>query len=249
MLAVIGGSGLCKIDGLKVIRREIVRTPYGQPSEPIIFGELKNKEIIFLARHGANHSIAPHLINYRANIYALKEVGAKSIISIASVGSILENINPGDFVVPHQIIDYTYGRNPSFFDGLGGSVLNHVDFTHPYDESVRQIIVEVMSSLKLNFFKDGVYAATQGPRLETAAEIIRYEQDGATIVGMTGMPEAVLAREIELSYAAICPVANHAAGKGTSREGISSAVLNHNSKKIIENIILILQSLVSQFGY
>lgn len=249
MLAVIGGSGLCKIEGLKVIRREIVRTPYGQPSEPIVFGELNNKEIIFLARHGANHSIAPHLINYRANIYALKEVGAKSIISIASVGSIVEDMNPGDFVVPHQIIDYTYGRNPTFYDGLGNSPLKHIDFTHPYDDSVRQIIVEVMKSLKLNFFKDGVYAATQGPRLETAAEILRYQQEGATIVGMTGMPEAVLAREIELSYAAICPVANHAAGKGTSKEGISSAVLNHNSKKTIENIVLILKGLVSQFGY
>ena len=248
MLAIIGGSGLGNIEGLEIIRREIVRTPYGQPSEPLIFGNLGGKEVIFLARHGANHTLAPHNINYRANIWALQSVGVKSIISIASVGSIEKSIKVGDFVIPHQIIDYTYGRNNTFFDGLENPV-KHIDFTYPYDMSLREIIIQSVQKLKYNFVSEGVYAATQGPRLETAAEIDRYEKDGATIVGMTAMPEAVLARELNLSYVAICPVANHAAGRGESAEGITSAMLSHSSEQTIKNTIDILIHLVKTHGY
>ena len=248
MLAIIGGSGLCNIEGLEIIRREIVRTPYGQPSEPLIFGNLGGKEVIFLARHGANHTLAPHYINYRANIWALQSVGVKSIISIASVGSIEKSIKVGDFVIPHQIIDYTYGRNNTFFDGIDNPV-KHIDFTYPYDMSLREIVIQSVQKLTYNFVTEGVYAATQGPRLETAAEIDRYEKDGATIVGMTAMPEAVLARELNLSYVAICPVANHAAGRGESAEGISSAMLNHSSQQTIKNTIDILIHLVKTYGY
>lgn len=248
MLAIIGGSGLSNIDGLEIIRREIVRTPYGQPSEPLIFGNLGGKEVIFLARHGANHTLAPHNINYRANIWALQSVGVKSIISIASVGSIEKSIKVGDFVIPDQIIDYTYGRNNTFFDGLENPV-KHIDFTYPYDMSLREIIIQSVQKLKYNFVSEGVYAATQGPRLETAAEIDLYEKDGATIVGMTAMPEAVLARELNLSYVAICPVANHAAGRGESAEGITSAMLSHSSEQIIKNTIDILIHLVKTHGY
>ena len=248
MLAIIGGSGLGNIEGLEIIRREIVRTPYGQPSEPLIFGNLGGKEVIFLARHGANHTLAPHNINYRANIWALQSVGVKSIISIASVGSIENSIKVGDFVIPHQIIDYTYGRNNTFFDGLENSV-KHIDFTYPYDMSLREIIIQSVQKLKYNFVSEGVYAATQGPRLETAAEIDRYEKDGATIVGMTAMPEAALARELNLSYVAICPVANHAAGRGESAEGITSAMLSHSSEQTIKNTIDILIHLVKTHGY
>ena len=248
MLAIIGGSGLGNIEGLEIIRREIVRTPYGQPSEPLIFGNLGSKEVIFLARHGANHTLAPHNINYRANIWALQSVGVKSIISIASVGSIENSIKVGDFVIPHQIIDYTYGRNNTFFDGLENPV-KHIDFTYPYDMSLREIIIQSVQKLKYNFVSEGVYAATQGPRLETAAEIDRYEKDGATIVGMTAMPEAALARELNLSYVAICPVANHAAGRGESAEGITSAMLSHSSEQTIKNTIDILIHLVKTHGY
>lgn len=248
MLAIIGGSGLGNIEGLEIIRREIVRTPYGQPSEPLIFGNLGGKEVIFLARHGANHTLAPHNINYRANIWALQSVGVKSIISIASVGSIEKSIKVGDFVIPHQIIDYTYGRNNTFFDGLENPV-KHIDFTYPYDMSLREIIIQSVQKLKYNFVSEGVYAATQGPRLETAAEIDRYEKDGATIVGMTAMPEAALARELNLSYVAICPVANHAAGRGESAEGITSAMLSHSSEQTIKNTIDILIHLVKTYGY
>ena len=248
MLAIIGGSGLCNIEGLEIIRREIVRTPYGQPSEPLIFGNLGGKEVIFLARHGANHTLSPHHINYRANIWALQSVGVKSIISIASVGSIEKSIKVGDFVIPHQIIDYTYGRNNTYFDGIDNPV-KHIDFTYPYDMSLREIIIQSVQKLTYNFVTEGVYAATQGPRLETAAEIDRYEKDGATIVGMTAMPEAVLARELNLSYVAICPVANNAAGRGESAEGISSAMLNHSSEQTIKNTIDILVHLVKTHGY
>jgi len=248
LLAIIGGSGLCNIEGLEIIRREIVRTPYGQPSEPLIFGNLGGKEVIFLARHGANHTLTPHHINYRANIWALQSVGVKSIISIASVGSIEKSIKVGDFVIPHQIIDYTYGRNNTFFDGIDNPV-KHIDFTYPYDMSLREIIIQSVQKLTYNFVTEGVYAATQGPRLETAAEIDRYEKDGATIVGMTAMPEAVLARELNLSYVAICPVANHAAGRGESAEGISSAMLNHSSQQTIKNTIDILIHVVKTYGY
>jgi len=248
LLAIIGGSGLGNIEGLEIIRREIVRTPYGQPSEPLIFGNLGGKEVIFLARHGANHTLAPHNINYRANIWALQSVGVKSIISIASVGSIENSIKVGDFVIPHQIIDYTYGRNNTFFDGLENPV-KHIDFTYPYDMSLREIIIQSVQELKYNFVSEGVYASTQGPRLETAAEIDRYEKDGATIVGMTAMPEAALARELNLSYVAICPVANHAAGRGESAEGITSAMLSHSSEQTIKNTIDILIHLVKTHGY
>ena len=248
MLAIIGGSGLCNIEGLEIIRREIVRTPYGQPSEPLIFGNLGGKEVIFLARHGANHDLAPHHINYRANIWALHSVGVKAIVSIASVGSIEKSIKVGDFVIPHQIIDYTYGRNNTYFDGLDNPV-KHIDFTYPYDMSLREIIIQSVQKLQYNFITKGVYAATQGPRLETSAEIDRYEKDGATIVGMTAMPEAVLARELNLSYVALCPVANHAAGRGESAEGITSAMLNHSSEQTIKNTINILIHLVKTYGY
>lgn len=248
MLAIIGGSGLCNIEGLEIIRREIVRTPYGQPSEPLIFGNLGGKEVIFLARHGANHDLAPHHINYRANIWALHSVGVKSVVSIASVGSIEKSIKVGDFVIPHQIIDYTYGRNNTYFDGLDNPV-KHVDFTYPYDMSLREMIIQSVQKLQYNFITKGVYAATQGPRLETSAEIDRYEKDGATIVGMTAMPEAVLSRELNLSYVAICPVANHAAGRGESAEGITSAMLNHSSQQTIKNTINILIQLVKTYGY
>ena len=175
-------------------------------------------------------------------------VVVKSIISISSVGSIEKSIKVGDFVIPHQVIDYTYGRNNTFFDGLENPV-KHIDFTYHYDMSLREIIIQSVQKLKYNFVSEGVYAATQGPRLETAAEIDRYEKDGATIVGMTAMQEAALARELNLSYVAICPVVNHAAGRGESAEGITSAMLSHSSEQTIKNTIDILIHLVKTYGY
>lgn len=219
MLAIIGGTGLTQLEGLDVKKRLIVRTPYGDPSQPLIFGEIAGKEVIFLARHGGGHNIPPHAVNYRANIYALHMQGVTEIAAIAAVGGIHANLTPGVIAIPHQMIDYTYGREHTYHDGIDKPV-KHIDFTRPYCDNMRSKWLTAAKLAGEAVVSDGVYAAMQGPRFETAAEILRLERDGATMVGMTGMPEAVLARELDISYAAACPVANVAAGKGESAHGI-----------------------------
>lgn len=219
MFGVIGGSGLTQLSSLDITRREVVRTPYGEPSGALTFGTLCATPVVFLARHGYGHTIAPHEVNYRANIWALREAGVDALISVASVGGIRADFGPGSLVVPDQIIDYTWGRPSTFFEGADQPV-RHVDFTHPYDAELRQRILGAAKAAGVPVFDGGVYAATQGPRLETAAEINRLERDGADLVGMTGMPEAVLARELGIAYAAVNVVANYAAGRGDSSESI-----------------------------
>jgi 5'-methylthioadenosine phosphorylase len=219
MLAIIGGSGLTKLANLEVSRRKLARTPYGDPSGAIIFGRVGRNEVLFLARHGYGHTIAPHEVNYRANLWALKHSGADDVVSVASVGGIRNDIWPGTLLLPHQIIDYTWGRSSTFFEGPGTPV-NHIDFTEPYSRQMRARLLSAAASAGERIMDGGVYAATQGPRLETAAEINRLERDGAEIVGMTGMPEAALAREIGLQYAAIAVVANYAAGRGDSERAV-----------------------------
>lgn len=219
MLGIIGGSGLTQLANLGVSHREVVRTPYGEPSGPLSFGRIGHQDVVFLARHGYGHTIPPHLVNYRANMHALEISGATQIISVASVGGIRGDLGPGMLVVPHQIIDYTWGREMTFQSGGDGAVI-HVDFTEPYDAAVRRQLLDVSRLIGEEVCDGAVYAATQGPRLETAAEINRLEDDGADIVGMTGMPEAGLARELELPYAALCVVANWAAGRADSAGGI-----------------------------
>ena len=220
MLAVIGGTGLTQLANLRVTHREVLRTPYGDPSGAVTFGELCGRPVAFLARHGYGHTIPPHEVNYRANIWALAKIGAKAIVSVASVGSIRADLKPGDLLVPDQIIDYTWGRKSTFHEGDHCQV-THVDFTEPYDQGLRKHLLSAGAALGIPIEDGGVYATTQGPRLETAAEINRLERDGADIVGMTGMPEAVLAREIGVPYAAVSVVANYAAGRGDSQHGIS----------------------------
>lgn len=219
MFGIIGGTGLTKLENLEIVKRQVVRTPYGDASQPLIFGNLAGKEVVFLARHGVGHSIPPHAINYRANIWALHSVGVNHLLAIATVGCIHEALSPGDIVVPQQMIDYTHGRENTYYDGVERPVM-HIDFTQPYSEKIRQTCINAASNLQQDIYQTGVYACVQGPRLETAAEINRYEQDGATVIGMTGMPEAALARELDIHYAAVCPVANHAAGRGESAEAI-----------------------------
>ena len=220
MLAVIGGSGLTQLANLEMSHREVVRTPYGDPSGAVTFGRIRGRPVAFLARHGYGHTILPHEINYRANIWALARQGATAIVSVASVGGIRADLKPGDIVVPHQIIDYTWGRKSTFHEGSNCRVI-HVDFTEPYDRALRERLLAAARAAGIAVSDSAVYAATQGPRLETAAEIDRYERDGADAVGMTAMPEAVLARELGVPYAAISIVANYAAGRGGSRESIS----------------------------
>ena len=220
MLAVIGGSGLSRLANLEVVGRKVCRTPYGEPSGPLTIGRIRGHDVVFLARHGYGHTIAPHEVNYRANVWALKEEGVEGAISIASVGGIRADLVPGTLVLPHQIIDYTWGRHSTFFEGAGAAV-THVDFTEPYSAGLAARILDAAKACGEPMLQGAVYASTQGPRLETAAEIRRLERDGADIVGMTGMPEAVLAREIGLEYAAIGVIANFAAGKGDSANRIA----------------------------
>lgn len=220
MLAIIGGSGLTQLANLEVSRRERVRTPYGEPSAELTFGRLGGRPAVFLARHGDQHTIPPHQINYRANIWALSQSAPVGIISVAAVGSIRPDLRPGDLVIPDQIIDYTSGRASTFHEGPDSTV-THVDFTEPYDRALRSRLRQAATIVGAKLSDSAVYAVTQGPRLESAAEINRLERDGADVVGMTGMPEAALARELAIPYAAINVVANHAAGRGDSRERIS----------------------------
>jgi len=219
MLAIIGGSGLSQLPCMEFQRREVMRTPYGEPSGPVTFGTLKERPAAFLARHGYGHTIAPHEINYRANLWALRELRATRVVSVAAVGGIREDLVPGTVVVPHQIIDYTWGRRHTFFEGE--APVTHIDFTEPFSAEARADILAAALACNEPVVDGAVYAATQGPRLETAAEIDRLERDGAEIVGMTAMPEAALAKELELPYAAIAVVANFAAGRGDSRSRIN----------------------------
>ncbi|MCX7273810.1 MAG: S-methyl-5'-thioinosine phosphorylase [Burkholderiales bacterium] len=218
--AIIGGSGLTQLPGLEHGRRQVVRTPYGDPSGPLTHGRLDGVELVFLARHGYGHTIAPHEINYRANVWALHSAGVDGIVSVATVGGIRPEYGPGVLVLPDQIIDYTWGRRSTFFEGPDQPV-THVDLTVPYDDRVRDRLTKAAANLAEPLSLVGTYGCTQGPRLETAAEIRRMERDGCDLVGMTGMPEAVLARELAIPYATLAVVANHAAGKGDSRDAIS----------------------------
>lgn len=242
MLGIIGGSGLTELANLDVSHREVVRTPYGEPSGAITFGQIGGHPAMFLARHGYGHTIPPHEVNYRANIWALWKGGASGIVSVASVGAIRSGLFPGDIVIPHQIIDYTWGRRSTYHDGEGCTV-THIDFTEPYDRALRQAIVLAASDVGVPFHAGGVYAATQGPRLETAAEVDRLERDGADLIGMTGMPEAVLARELGVPYAAINVVANHAAGRGDSKDGISFEAIEAVLRESMQNVRLVIERL------
>ena len=219
MLAFIGGSGLSTLSDMTELRHVAARTTYGEPSAALAFGRINGRDIVFLARHGEGHSIAPHEINYRANIWALKEAGVQGIVAVATTGGIRREFGPGALVVPNQIIDYTWGRRSTFFEGAGAKV-THIDFTEPYSTALRARILAAAKACDEAIADGGVYAATQGPRLESAAEITRLERDGADLVGMTGMPEAVLAREVSLEYATIAAVANYAAGRADSAHAI-----------------------------
>lgn len=211
--AIIGGTGLATLQELEITRREVVYTPYGEPSGPFTHGRLFGTEAVFLARHGHGHTIPPHKVNYRANIWALKEIGVKRILAVAAVGGIRSDMAPGKIAFPHQLIDYTHGRDHTFFETDQAQV-THIDFTDPYSESVRGKLIEAARAADVDAVENGCYGAAQGPRLETRAEIDRMERDGCDVVGMTGMPEAALAREAELPYACCAVVANWAAGRG-----------------------------------
>jgi 5'-methylthioadenosine phosphorylase len=245
MLAIIGGSGLTRLSTLAVAHREVVRTPYGEPSSALIFGRIADRDVVFLARHGHGHTIPPHRVNYRANIWALKQRGADAILAVASVGAIAGGCAPGDLVLPSQLIDYTSGRAQTFFDG-GDREVVHVDFTQPYSTELRSRCLAAARGARIAMHDGGVYGAVSGPRLETAAEIDRLERDGCTLVGMTGMPEAGLARELGIAYASICVVVNHAAGRGESAEAISMERIAGVLEKAMDKVRLLIDRVVAQ---
>ena len=245
MIAVIGGSGLTQLANLEITRRKIVRTPYGEPSGPITFGRLGTQEVVFLARHGYGHTLAPHEINYRANMWAIHAQEVTSVLAIATVGGIAANLGAGTIAVPDQIIDYTWGRPSTYFEGAEQPVM-HVDFTFPYNEELRQLAIVSAREVGHDVFDGGTYAAVQGPRLETKAEIDRLERDGATMVGMTGMPEAALARELGLAYAHLCVVVNPAAGRGASARTVSLEDIGRVIEETMGKIRMIVARMVAR---
>ena len=247
MLGIIGGTGLTQLAILEVSHRQVVRTPYGDPSGAVTLGRIGSKPVAFLARHCYGHTIPPHLVNYRANLWAMQSVGARDIVSVASVGAIRADLAAGGIVIPHQIIDYTWGRKSTYFEGPEAPV-THVDFTHPYCEALRARLIEAAAAAGQAVSDRAVYAATQGPRLESAAEIDRLERDGADIVGMTGMPEAALARELDLCYAAIAVVANPAAGRGASRDIIRIEDIRAVLQDALVRVRLIIEKLATNHG-
>jgi len=244
MLAIIGGRGLTQLANLKITHRQVMRTPYGEPSGAFLFGTLNQHEVIFLARHGYGHTIPPHLVNYRANLWVLREQGVSAIVSVATVGGIRADLKPGVIVVPDQIIDYTHGRDATFFEARDKPYSN-ADFTLPYSAELRARILLSAQAAQQTCLDGGVYAATQGPRLDSIAEINRYERDGADMVGMTGMPETALAKELGLNYATIAVVANYAAGRGDSATGINVENVNATAKATMVQVRSILACVVN----
>jgi 5'-methylthioadenosine phosphorylase len=247
MLAIIGGTGLTQLTNLKITHRQVMRTPYGEPSGPITFGTINRHEVMFIARHGYGHTIPPHEVNYRANLWALRDQGAQRVIAATSVGGIRSDLVPGTVAVPDQILDYTYDRDFTYFDGKDRPV-THIDFTRPYNEKLRQQILAAAKRAGEAFVDGGVHAVMQGPRLETAAEINRLERDGADMVGMTGMPEASLAKELGLAYANIAVVVNYAAGRGDSRDSIPLETIGAVMNPAMERVKGILEFAVVSDG-
>jgi len=244
MLSIIGGSGLTQLANLEITHRQVIRTPFGEPSGALTMGRLSNEEIIFLARHGYGHTIPPHEVNYRANMWAIHSRGVKDLVSVASVGGIHADLKPGTIVIPDQIIDYTHGRSTTFREGKDKPVV-HMDFTEPYCQKMRELCLQAVKAAGETCIDGGVYAAVQGPRLESKAEINRLERDGATMVGMTGMPEACLAKEIGLCYATIGVVANFAAGRGSSKDEVHYAEVEAVLAQSMQRVRNILEHLVA----
>jgi 5'-methylthioinosine phosphorylase len=240
-VAIIGGTGLTTLRNLEITHREVVHTPFGEPSGPITHGVFHGREVMFVARHGYGHNIPPHRVNYRANIWALRHLGVERLIAVAAVGGVSDAMTPGRIAVPDQIIDYTWGRGHTYFeDDL--TQVTHVDFTHPYSEDLREAMIVSARAANLDAVEQGTYGATQGPRLETAAEVRKLQRDGCDMLGMTGMPEAALARELEISYAACAVVANWAAGLRS--DVISMDEIEANLKVGMDAVRLLLAELI-----
>lgn len=220
--AVIGGTGLTQLEGLTLVEDRRVETPYGPPSSPLHLGHYADRPVVFLARHGQDHRYPPHLVNYRANIWALHQLGIRRVIAVAAVGGIHADLGPAALAVPDQIIDYTWGRAHTFSEE--GRVL-HADCTEPYDGALRTELIKAAARAQVAVMPGGVYAVMQGPRLETAAEVRKLRAEGCAMVGMTAMPEAALARELGLAYATLAVSVNWAAGLGPEGSDIHGDII------------------------
>ncbi|MFN3471297.1 MAG: S-methyl-5'-thioadenosine phosphorylase [Aquificaceae bacterium] len=227
MIGVVGGSGLYKLEGFEIVDKIKVRTPFGDPSSPVVMVKVAGKKLFFLSRHGEGHTYPPHLVPYKANLWAFRELGIKRVIAISAVGGINRKLSPGDFVVVDDLLDFTKKRKDSFYEGkfslpvdgedkvarlLKEGKVVHIDATQLYCPQMRRVMIGVLERLKLPYHASGVYACTEGPRFETPAEIRMIERLGGDVVGMTGYPEVVLARELAMCYMSLCVVANPAAG-------------------------------------
>ncbi|HEY0230628.1 MAG TPA: S-methyl-5'-thioinosine phosphorylase [Dokdonella sp.] len=242
-LAVIGGTGLYRFPGLEDVERHAVDTPYGHPSDAVVVGRVGTHRVGFLARHGESHTIPPHRVNYRANLWALQHIGARRVIGVNAVGGIRDDMGPRVLAVPDQLIDYTHGRLTSFCD-VAGAQVKHIDFSEPYSAGLRTQLLLAARRAGIAAVDGGCYGATQGPRLETRAEIARLRRDGCDLVGMTGMPEAALARELELDYACLAIVANWAAGCGDEVE-ISLPEIFANLEAVTANVPSIIAAVLA----
>ncbi len=236
-IGIIGGSGLYKIKGLAIKKGKEIATPFGKPSDRYRIGQIGDAEIIFLPRHGSRHNIPPHMINYRANIWGFKKLGVSRIISVSAVGGIKKGLKPGDIVILDQVIDMTKNRKSTFYDGKTGVI--HIDFTHPYCPEIRRILLKAGRQARVSLKDGGTYLAIEGPRLETSAEITAFNRLGGDVIGMTGMPEASLARELEICYSGISVVANYAAG--TSKSKLTTAEVLDAMKASTEKIRQLLE--------
>lgn len=242
-IGIIGGTALARLAGLEAAAEgQATETAWGITSGPLVRGRFAERDVCFVMRHGPGHKLAPHAINYRANIQALADAGCRQVIAVAAVGGIADAMTPGRLAFPDQIIDYSWGRAHTFHDDPEGGVLSHIDFTWPYAESLRQALIRGARDLELEPAIQGVHGVTQGPRLETAAEIDRMARDGCDIIGMTGMPEAGLAREAGLDYACAAVVVNKAAGRtgGLTIHGEMEATLAGamaNIQSLLETVV------------
>lgn len=251
-LAIIGGSLVSNINALTQVTEERIQTPFGEPSAKLATGKIGDIEVVYLNRHGAAHNLAPHLINYRANMFALKLLEVTHVVAIAAVGGISEKMSPMKCVMPDQVIDYTYGRMQTYNDA-DESPVHHIEFSYPFDEALRQQLKAAVEMADQDYEFQATYGATQGPRLETIAEIKRMHRDGCDIVGMTAMPEAALARELEMDYANLSLVVNWAAGAGVN-DGEAPAMISMDEmklliadgNKIMERVIVNLMPLLSK---
>lgn len=257
MVGILGGSGLYDIDGVQIIEEREVRTPYGEPSDRFVIADYKGKKAVFLPRHGKGHKFPPHLINYRANLWGFRKLGVKKILSVSAVGGINPLLRPGDFVIADQFIDFTKVRPVTFYEGaytivdeddpnddlvkeyLSNDRVVHIDVTEPFCPVMRDLLKKVLSETGERFHGKGTYAAMEGPRLETSAEIQALSRLGADIVGMTLVPEIVLARELSMHFASLNVITNLAAGISGERLTSDEVIQMMKEKNnIIREIVL-----------